>query len=252
MTHLTTIKPRKNTDIPISKELSKQKGRSKNTTIIFIPGLLETADTPLFVHTIDILSKQKDFETICMSGTHFYGYGKNVTLESTSISAQVQDVTKKISELKKKSNRIVLVGHSLGAFVSLLVKNVKIDRVIMWDPSLHPQQIFASTTCSVSTNKYYDPHIKQTISAQLMKELPLLLDIPTMTKSATCPIGIISAEKGALRVVAPYAQHMRISLGHMVIKGADHNFSTFQNVTKLVDYTVQLIKKRPPRERRPV
>ena len=209
---------------------------NQKVLIIFVPGFMETAHTPLFVRTAQMISKQEGFTTVRLDGPSFY---ENVGgLKEASIDAQVQHIIDAVSHFRRESDRVVLVGHSMGAFVSLLADTAHPERIILWDPSLHPREIFASTLRNAS----------QAVSSTLIKELSLLPDIESAAADTTCPVGIISAEQGAAHIVAPYMRHLPILLGQVTIPGADHNFSTQQHTSALVHETLQFIKKPSPYE----
>lgn len=215
---------------------------NSNILLIFVPGLLETADTPLFVRTAHMFSESGGFATVRIDSPSFYGSAGE--LEETSIYAQAQDIAVVVSYFRQTFDRIVLVAHSLGAFASFLSTNsVELDCIILWDPSLHPFQIFAPTLCDASQTDFCDIYLKQRLSPVLIEELSLLPEIGSIASKVTCPVGIISAERGAVCIVDSYALCLPILLGHTVIHDADHNFSTPQHMINLTNATIKLIKK---------
>ena len=209
--------------------------------IIFIPGLLETADTPLFVNTTKALSRLGKFATARINSITFYG--TTSTLDRTSISGQVQEIEDLLTHFRKTFDHVTLVAHSMGAFVSLLADISVVDSLIMWDPSLHPRKIFASTLYSEPNGNYYDTQLKRVVSTTLAKELPLLQDIQSVANNIKCPVGIISAGRGAVSIVDAYTQHLPNLLGHITIQDADHDFSDPQHTDRLINETLHLIQK---------
>lgn len=241
MRHIIT-NSNKSEHIRVFLNIPTQANDTANTIIIFVPGLLETAKTPLFVKTAETFSTQESFATARIDSSSFYGC--NSRLNKTSISGQVQDLTDTITHFRKSFDYIVLIGHSMGAFISLLANDaINVNRIIMWDPSLHPRKIFSSAEYNSTLNQYYDPYLRQEVSSDLIEELPRLSEIETIASRSSCPVGVISAELGAVGVVNSYTENLHNLLGHSTIKEADHNFSNSQHTAELVDKTVFLIKK---------
>lgn len=219
--------------------IDTQNIQNHNALVVFVPGLLEVADSFLLVKTAQQFNKA-GFTTARIDSPSFYG--DNHRLTATSIGAQARDLSRVVSYFRPRFDQVVLVAHSMGAFVTLVSETVA-DCAILWDPSLHPREIFASVTRDAKSGIYHDPQLQLEVSSILVEELPRLPDIAQAAHVAALPIGIVSAPHGAAHPVDPYVQNLPSLLGHIMIEDADHNFSEPKHRDALVRETIAFIKK---------
>jgi len=172
--------------------------------VVFVPGLLEKFDSPLFEKATHFFN-QNGLTVARIDGPSFYS--GNDALESFSIHSQIADLQKVLSHFRLSFNKITIVAHSLGAFVALALKP-DVDSLILWDPSSHPREIFASVIHDLDRGGYYDPQLNQTVSSSLVEELSQLPDIEQLARVVSIPVGIISAPRGAEHLAGPYVQNL--------------------------------------------
>lgn len=223
----------------IQAHLDTPKEPGNDDLILFVPGLLEQFDAPLLMETAR-LCNDAGFATIRINSRAFYGF--DCGLNKASIGAQTRDLERVLVRFAPTHKRIIVIAHSTGAFPALLAAQ-SAAVLVLWDPSLHPREIFANTAFDSKRDTYYDPELREDVSCDLMQELPTLPTIAELSKRTPSPVGVISAGRGAIHAVEPYIQNLPALVKHVVINEADHNFSSSEQRNVLIRETLSIIKR---------
>ena len=215
--------------------------KNTDSIVIFIHGLLDNAGAPI-IKTSSELLVQKGFATFCFD---LYSNKKGARVfEKTGFEDYLNDINLIISTFQKKYKNIHIVAHSLGAYTTLLI-NKKVKSMIFWDPSLHPSRVFSAFEYNKSKKIYYDKQLNSLISKKMLDEIPKLPSVEDLLKKSEIPTALVFAEKGALCLAEKYKQNIKNLSDFVVIKKADHNFSTKTHRVVLAKMTYSLIKKLP-------
>ncbi len=176
-----------------------------NLTII-IPGFLSSSTNELYREAINYFNEQNQ-ELIVFS------YKRN----SFSLLQEVNSLHNLIRS--KKDSNLHLIGHSLGAYLALcLAGEDSVKNITLWDPSLHPREIFRNYLLSVPSG-LSSPSVDEQAEAET---LPEITDLLTTVKK---PVLVIYAEKGGYPFTHNlYTEKKNLNVTSFVIKGADHNF----------------------------
>ncbi len=196
-------------------------------TILYIFGFLEDDTHPLY---------QKLKSNIPEYHFHHITLYPNQSFGSYSFTKELGRISRVIDTIQPT----LIIGHSLGAYISLLLQDA--HRKILLDPSLPVSEIFLSNTQTVSGKYVYDDGITRLeLSAQFIASIkkPSVTKIKPQKSLSVGYVDILGAGKGGYRIAERYAKALPQS-HYMYLRNATHNFDS-ENDTKII---TQLIKKR--------
>lgn len=132
----TKIKSGKN---KLSTSIHKPRDKGQNKLAVILPGFLDSKDYPSLVQLGKDLSKL-GFTVVRFNPTGTWDSGGN--MEEYSVSQYLKDIQCVVDQMVLKNNRpfkeIIVLGHSLGAMVSILY-GVRNDRVSVVVAIMPPQ-----------------------------------------------------------------------------------------------------------------
>lgn len=213
---------------------------STNRLIIFIHGFLSNQEHHL-IHNAAHYFCQRGYNTFRYN---LYGYQNDARkTNSTSFRTLARDLSKIVSKFKGQYSKITLVAHSLGAFIALLTRTSDISGLILWEPSLHPKEMFKNVKKDGFYNIFdlgYEARIHQNAIASMFN-LPTL---QTLLGKIHKPIAIISAEKTGKKIGEHYYTLASEPKKFSVISGAGHNFDEVDTESQLFKLTLEWSKDR--------
>lgn len=207
-------------------------GGQSNTLIIFVHGLLSGQDTQLIVEGAHLFA-QHGFHTF-----RFDLYSQKADTRSfanTPMSVQSEDIVQVINHTSAHYTAVAIIAHSLGAYLTLLallpMAHDRVTKLIFWDPSWEPKNIFAS-------------NLGIQISAEVINNAHSLPSIAELMRQTHIPILICGAQKGGAKTAYAYHQYaMNKNTRYLEITGADHNFSDSKSSKALYNHSLKWLQK---------
>ncbi len=212
--------------------------RSTDKLVIFVHGLLSNQNHPAFLKASPYFKK----ENYAVLKFDFYSQKESArSFSNTTMREQADDLENIINYYKKNFKDISVVAHSLGGIVSLLTKTDNIKKIILWEPSIEPKNVFSSSK-KIDDNHYL--FCENKIQKKVIDELSTIPSLAKLIKNNKKPISIITAknfgDKHGLNLYFKNLEEPKYKKGFYVIKNTDHNFN--KNTNKLIKRTIKLIK----------
>jgi predicted esterase YcpF (UPF0227 family) len=189
--------------------------------VIYIPGLFEAKESPLF-RNIQKPASRKGFD--CKIVDPF----KNNIFGLNSFSEEI----KRIEKIVQKTQPKLIVAHSLGAYSALQLKVT--CQLLLLDPSLPIKEIvYPNLRKKLNTWTYNDGHKEVILSESFvnsLKKTPSIKSVANQAKSRD--VHIVGAGKGGSKVAENYHHYIPQS-NYTLLPQSDHNFSSKEDRLKL-------------------
>ena len=220
------------------------RGSLNKTVIVFVHGLGGLMDQHIYYNGA------RFFEENGISSFRFnlYGWEKDARkLTECTLKTHSYDLDRVITYFRKGSaKKIIVVGHSFGGPTILLSKNKDFDVIVLWDPSYGYPYSFEKVEYVKALNMYKATwNFEALISKEMLQEAKTLKDREdkVMSKIAI-PIKIINGEDSFLAWAGEkYFKLANKPKERVVIKGAGHTFDEDGVEEKLLQETLEWIKK---------
>ena len=225
------------------------------TLVIFLSGFSGGMGTPLFKNASAIFLKG-GFSVIefnfCNGYNDKHYKSDAIKTEDMSFSVYVVELKNIVDSFGKKYSKIVFVGHSFGAVVSILFlseyrKYAKKTELVLWDPTLLPwKKEWMEMDFVFDTDKklYYSKNENEVMNRLFYKECISIKDTTETLQLLNKKVCIIAAENGARKDAKKYFSkiHKRKSSAFSVVKGAGHLFVGKRIQKELFEKTISFLE----------
>jgi len=212
--------------------------------IILVHGFLSNQEHHLFYNAAKYFY-QRGYNTFRYN---LYGPQNDARkANSTNFATFASDLSKIIAWFERHYSQIILVSHSLGAFIILLTKQRAISSLVLWEPSLHPKEMLKNVKKDAPYyifNLGYQVRIHRE-AATSMLDVP---DLDNILDKINKPIAIISAEKTGKKIGKYFYTLASEPKKFSVIKGAGHNFDEEGTELQLFKLTLKWLEDRKQSE----
>jgi pimeloyl-ACP methyl ester carboxylesterase len=213
---------------------------STNRLIIFVHGFLSNQEHHLFYNAAHYFHRN-NYSTFRYN---LYGYQDNARKANvTSFRTFAQDLSKIVSKFKRQYSKIILVSHSLGAYIVLLVNPSDISSLVLWEPSLHPKEMFKNAK---KDGDYYifDLGFQIRIHLKTIASMVSIPNVKILLNKIHKPVAIISGEKAGKKIGEYYYTLANKPKKIDVIEGAGHNFDEVGTESQLFKLTLAWLEDR--------
>ena len=165
---------------------------------------------------------------------------------NTSISMHGADTNLVVNYFKKQYKKIYLVGHSYGGTTLLFVDTTNVSAMVFWDASYVDSK---RETNYFKYNKHIDGYIVKDrydyiVGNKFIDELKNFPDCGNLVSKIHIPVKFITAggrgnPKGGKKYLAKANKPKELAN----IKNADHCFDRFEYEQKLLEETLNFIRK---------
>jgi len=214
------------------------KNKQATTLVVFLSGLSGGLEFPLLEKASKELTR-KNFSTLRLNfcrDTDDKLQRKDVLRpEDMSLSVYVRELKNVLEELGGGNQRIVLVGHSFGAIISLLFLDKykqyhKKTELVLWDPTLLPwkkRTMEIDFSFNPKSKLYYGKNTKEVMSKKFYKECINTQNTAEILKTLNKRVCIIAAEHGASKDAKKYFSKIkdRKNSKLIIIKKTGHHFA---------------------------
>lgn len=164
-------------------------------------------------------------------------------LSESSVTSHVQDLELIIDHFKDKYDKLILIGHSLGALTILKTDLSNISKIVIWDPTMGYKKLEDK---NASFNDKLDKYILRwgmeiIVSKQLMEEWKEASNPQKLVENINKPCKFIFAEFGSFEHWKPSLNLINVKNESVVIKGATHCYYEEGTEQKLFDETLKWI-----------
>lgn len=205
-----------------------RKGKSKKL-LILLPGLFNNKEHHLFYNASHFFSENN----YAVWRYNLYGPQKKARkFEKTKFSDFTDDIEKIVEYFRKDYSDISLLAHSLSVWNALLTSTKNINKLVFWEPSLHPQEIFAERSINVGFSIKV-PKLVQNSIKMVPKENELFSNL-------TKPLLIVSAGKANPSIGRRYFELVRSQKTFKIIPTSNHTFD--QDESKLFSITLKWLR----------
>lgn len=218
------------------------RGGANNPLIIFVHGFTGHKDEHQFYNGARFFDK-KGFSSYRFN---LYDWAKDARkLEECTLSLHAKDLDKVISHFKDKGVKtIYLVGHSFGGATILLSKSKDFNKIVLWDPSVIPNEVTGDSVYLKELDLYYlkDNVYGVTFGKDMYEENKRLKPLD-LIKNFQVPIKIIAAGDGEL--VSKEKQLYEAAndpKNFKIIPGANHTFDQGGIEEKLFEETIRWLR----------
>ena len=230
-------------------ELLKNNSKSM---VLFLSGFSGGMESPLFKEATKIFFKN-NYDVLKFNFCNDYEGVKRrkaIKLEEMSISMYSPELKNILDLLTKDYSRIVLVGHSFGAIVSILFlsnypKYRKNTSLVLWEPALLPweKSWMEGDFSFLKEDKMYLENISgNKINRRFYEELIGSEDTSNVFRRLKKRALIISATAiGVKNARKYYSKTLSNRSKLVVIDGADHGFSKRTDKKRLFGETINFL-----------
>lgn len=229
--------------------------KKSTTLVVFLSGFSGGIGSPLLKNASDFFLK-KGFSVIEFNFCNGYNDKHRrvdaIKTEDMSLSVYVAEFKNIVDSFGKEYSRIVFVGHSFGAVVSILFlskhrKYIKNTELVLWDPSLLPwkkEWMEMDFVFDVEKKLYFGKNEKEVINMLFYRECTSIKNTTKTLQLLNEKVCIIAAEKGACKDAKRYFSkiHQKKSSVFSVINGAGHLFVGKRIQKELFDKTIGFLK----------
>lgn len=210
--------------------------------IVFIPGLFNEADEPLFVNA-ESFFKEKGY------AVHTINPYNKTTSDAVTLDFLLDTLENTIDDLLQNGNTLYFVGHSFGALLILLLQQERsrqndLHNLVLWDPSFLPVPADVKDDFfTFENNAIYikDDEDDIAINNTFFNELTNTT-IDDFSHSDSQYIGIFFAAQGSQDYFfEKYKKIMPRNTEFVTIAGADHIFSKNEHQAKLFEGTLSFL-----------
>ncbi|MCR4324488.1 MAG: alpha/beta hydrolase [Candidatus Curtissbacteria bacterium] len=201
------------------------RGSLNNPLIIIVHGLGGFKDE--HIH----FNGSKFFEKKGYSVFRFnlYGYEKDARkLQDCTLATHAKDLDTVIAYFRKqKVKKIYVVGHSYGGPTILSSKNKNFDKIVLWDPSIDPEDIIKKEFKKLEgTDMYYVDWGLAVIMGKKMAKEDKKVKPLELVKKIHVPIKFIFAGKGDMKKIDwdRYFNAANDPKSRVLLPEASHNF----------------------------
>ncbi len=229
--------------------------KAKNL-IIFMSGFSGSREYPLFKASSKFFFN-KDFSVItfnfCNEGN---GSGQKDVIRPEEMKFPIykEELKNVIDSFGKRYSRLILVGHSFGAVVSILFLNkyrkyLENAELILWEPSLLPwKKEWMKADFYLDKNKkiYHAKHSEEVMNRNFYQECIKIENTAKTFRSlrkAACIIAVKNfAEKNAKKYFTKIANKNKSKF--LIMRGTEHSFKGKKYQTKLFNETLNFLEAR--------
>ncbi len=202
--------------------------------MIFLSGFSGSSQLPLFAQASREFSKN-NFGTLrlnfCSDPDDSATQRNTLKLEDMTFSLYITELKNIINQLPRKYSKIVFIGHSFGAIISILFLNkykgfLKNSQLILWEPSLLPWKIEWMEQDFLYNSKkalYIDKNNGDRINKTFYKEL-VTIDSVIIFQLLGQKTYIIAAKGSADKDAKKYISKNTQGSKAFIIKNTDHCF----------------------------
>lgn len=176
-------------------------------------------------------------------------------LEDMNFSIYSAELKNVIDSLCKKYSKIVLIGHSFGAVISILFlskykKYAKNTELILWDPSLLPwkkEWMEQDFMFDAKKRLYVGKNGREVMNKLFYKECINIKNTANILQSLKKKVCIITAKNGAHKDAEKYFSKIRRIRNSklIIIKNTGHLFTEKHAQKKLFKKTIDFLSKSP-------
>jgi len=170
-------------------------------------------------------------------------YGLKTTLDSFSLEDQAKDLERITSKFRGDGyRRISLVSHSMGVFTLLLSKLDNVEKMVWWEPSLHPKEMFKYAKRD-KWFYYFSMGYTVQVKRSTIRKMEKTPAIDQLIEAVEIPVKVITAERAGKEIGKEYYKKIKSEKAIKMIKDADHNFSSVDMEQQLYRETLRWLKK---------
>ncbi|MFA5933702.1 MAG: alpha/beta hydrolase [Candidatus Paceibacterota bacterium] len=229
--------------------------KKANTLVIFLSGFSGSRELPLFKDASAIFLKN-NFSTLkfnfCGDSDDKKQEFDALNLEEMSFSVYIEELKNIVDFFDSKYSRIVLIGHSFGAVVSILFlhkykKYKKNTSLVLWDPSLLPwkkEWMLEDFILTADKKNYCEKVSGSIINKVFYKELITIntVNVFSSLNKKTCIIAAKnSADKDAKKYFSKIKNKKTSEL--FIIKNTDHFFKGKKAKKELFEKTMNFLNE---------
>ncbi|MBD3280789.1 hypothetical protein GF389_04680 [Candidatus Dojkabacteria bacterium] len=209
--------------------------------VIFIHGITGRKEEHHYIGGSKFFNKH-GIDTLRFS---FYPRREEVRkLSESSITTHAKDLQTIIDQFKEKYEKIVLVGHSLGAIVILNLDLSDIHKVVLWDPTCPIEDVEGyHIHWNEDLGKYIMDWGKEMLVSKEMVDEWVNFDIGELLEKVPVPIKIVFAgNRKKYDVWKNYLDRIPVENAYSIIEGTSHEFIEEDKVQELFDETLKWLK----------
>ncbi len=214
---------------------------NNSTLLIFVHGFTGNKDEHHYLNATTFFTK-RGFDTF-----RFNFYSREIdarSLTESSITTHLTDLELVINNFKCNYNKLILIGHSLGALIILSTDLSNISKLVLWDPTTPFKSIKDKKAIfDPNLNKYiFHWEVDFLINKQMVKEW-MHIDLNHLVKELSIPCKIIFAGNyNKHELWKPYLNKFKVKNDVTIIKNATHGFIEEGTERKLFEETLKWIK----------
>ncbi|MBI5817155.1 MAG: hypothetical protein HZB09_01890 [Candidatus Yonathbacteria bacterium] len=226
------------------------------TLVVFMSGLSGGMGFPLFKNA-SVKFLKNGFSAVefnfCNDSSNKRQKINAPTLEQMSFSVYTAELKNILDSYGKKYSKIVLIGHSFGAIISILFlskykKYVKNTELVLWDPSLLPwkkEWMEQDFVFDAKKRLYIGKNGKEVMNKLFYKECINIKNTANILQSLNKKVCIATAENGAHKDAKKYFLkiHNKKSSRFIIIKKTGHLFTEKIAQKELFKETIDFLNR---------
>lgn len=213
-------------------------GSKSDKLNILVHGLGHSPDIPLHYNAKDFFVP-KGIDVL-----RVFLYSDERPLSNLSVNDSVEDLNEVIENMREVYSNINLVGHSLGAYISIKSNLDLVDSLVLWDPFVEvSKSIMDKASYDDKLNKYVLKWpIESLLSVDMHKQISNMSvdELVNISK----PFKLILAENSFLS--QDYLEKLvknNVDFKDYLIKGASHSFVEDGKLAELYKETLSWINR---------
>ncbi len=209
--------------------------KKANQLIIFVHGFLSNSEHHLQYNAAKYF-RQNNYATFRYN---LYGPEGNARkLGGSGLLTLAKDLTKIVSSFRKTFPQIIIVSHSLGVYITLLANPKGVSRLVFWEPSLPPWEMFKAVKKD-GLYYYFDLGYEARVPREAIDITLNLPNLKVLLASIRAPVCIVCAEKTGVKTGRLFFSLATKPVTFKVIENAGHNFSENDTELRLFETTTE-------------